>query len=50
MTTWDELREALSQLLTDQPGALIGHPGLDQDEAEPPYLIQLQPWAAAAAA
>jgi hypothetical protein len=49
MTTWDELREALSRLLTDQPGALLGHPDLDQDEAEPPYLIQLQPWASAAA-
>jgi hypothetical protein len=50
MTTWDDLRKALSQLFTDQPDALIGHPGLDQDEAEPPYLIQLQPWAVAAAA
>ncbi len=50
MTTWGEVREALSQLLTGQPGALLGHPTLEQDEAEPPYLIQLQPWAEAAAA
>jgi hypothetical protein len=50
MATWDDLREALSRLLTDQPGALMGHPGLDRDEAEPPYLIQLQPWASGAAA
>lgn len=49
MTAWGELREALARLSTDQPEALRGHPTLDQDEAEPPYYIELAAWASAAA-
>jgi hypothetical protein len=50
MTAWDELREALSRLRADQPGALRGHPDLDRGEAgPPPYQIWLAPWASDAA-
>jgi hypothetical protein len=51
MTAWDELREALSRLLADQPDALRAHPGLDRDEGgPPPYYIELAAWAEDAAA
>jgi hypothetical protein len=50
MTAWDELREALSRLLGEQPGALRRHPTLDQDEADPPFRVGLAAWAADAAA
>ena len=49
MTVWAELREALSRLAADQPEALRGHPGLDQDDADPPYYIELAAWALDAA-
>jgi hypothetical protein len=49
VTVWDELREALSRLAADQPDALRGHPGLDQDDADPPYYIELAAWASDAA-
>ncbi len=50
MTVWAGLREALSRLRAEQPGALQGHPDLDTDEpGPPPYLIWLAPWASAAA-
>ena len=46
MTAWDELREALTRLLADQPDALRSLPGLDQDDAgPPPYQIDLAAWA-----
>jgi hypothetical protein len=49
VTVWDELREALSRLAADQPDALRGYPDLDQDEADPPYYIELAAWASDAA-
>jgi hypothetical protein len=50
MTAWDELREALSRLLAERPGALRGHPTLDQDQADPPFRVELAAGAADAAA
>jgi len=50
MTAWDEVREALSRLRAEQPGALQGYPGLDTEEpGSPPHHIWLAPWASAAA-
>jgi hypothetical protein len=49
MTVWSELREALSRLSAEEPDALRASPGLDQDEADRPYCIELAAWASAAA-
>lgn len=50
MAVWDELKVVLARLLDQQPGTLTLSPSLDVDEGrEPPFTIQLAPWATAAA-
>jgi hypothetical protein len=52
VATWDELRQALARLLEERPGILMTSPNLSGDVGdvgEPPYRIDLAPWAQDAA-
>jgi hypothetical protein len=50
VAVWDELKPVLARLRDQQPGALMlsPMPDVDQDR-QPPFMIQLAPWAVAAA-
>jgi hypothetical protein len=47
---WDELKPVLVRLREEQPGTLMRYPTPEVDEnRQPPYAIQLAPWAVATA-
>ena len=50
MAVWDELKVVLARLRDQQPSTLMQYPMPDVDEGrQPPFTIQLAPWAAATA-
>jgi hypothetical protein len=50
VTVWDELKPVLVRLRDQQPGTLMQYPMPDVDQGrQPPFTIQLAPWAAGAA-
>jgi hypothetical protein len=50
MAVWDELKVILARLRDEQPGTLLHGPMPEVDEGrQPPFVIGLAPWAAAAA-
>jgi hypothetical protein len=50
MTVWGELRQDLARLLEERPGIMLLSPNLSSgDVGEPPYRIDLAPWAQDAA-
>lgn len=51
MATWDELKIILARLEDADPGPLISWPGPEDDTGrQPPFQIELAPWAADVAA
>ena len=51
MATWDELKIILARLAEASPGPLSSWPGPGDDTArQPPFQIQLEPWAVEVAA
>ncbi|MGH3244618.1 MAG: hypothetical protein ACRDOI_00155 [Trebonia sp.] len=50
MTVWDEVKQAISRLLDQRPGALMSYPSLEEHtDRVPPCEIRLAPWAAGTA-
>lgn len=45
VSSWDELREILEQLRTADPRPLRGYPDPRSENREPPFGIELAPWA-----
>jgi hypothetical protein len=45
MRTWDELRVILAGLASQNPGPLTSWPDPDRDDAQPPFELELEPWA-----
>lgn len=50
LLAWEQCRHELVRLRTDHPEALMGNPGPDSDYQQPPFRIDLAPWAVDAAA
>ena len=51
MADWDDLKRVIARLSKEQPAALLGYPDPSSDEGrQPPFAIQLAPWAASTAA
>jgi hypothetical protein len=50
MTVWDEVKQAISRLRDQQPGALMSYPSLEElTDRTPPFEIRLASWAAGTA-
>jgi hypothetical protein len=51
MAVWDVLKRVIARLSEEQPDALLGYPDPSSDEGrQPPFEINLAPWAASTAA
>ena len=50
LLAWEQCRHELVRLRTEHPEALTGYPGPDSDYQQPPFRIDLAPWAVDVAA